>query len=227
MTDAGAKVVQYHTLRCVISAREIKVGMSASEQAVSGEELLIVGNGLFQKPHCLTQMLRGAGIKCERFIKRLCPQVTVIGDKIRGRWLLNRSFLGGGKFCLKLICNRLSNVALNCKYVIEWAVIPLRPHMPVASGIDQLGSDPNAVAGRLDAAFNYVCHPKFVCNLTQIPLHTGLVLHYRGATDHLQIRDLGKIGEDLILDGIGEESVVRISAQTFKRQNCDAFLRQV
>ena len=99
--------------------------------------------------------------------------------------------------------------------------------MPVASGIDQLGSDPNAVAGRLDAAFNYVCHPKFVCNLTQIPLHTGLVLHYRGATDHLQIRDLGKIGEDLILDGIGEESVVRISAQTFKRQNGDAFLRQV
>jgi hypothetical protein len=49
--------------------------------------------------------------------------------------------------------------------------------MPIASRINQLRSNPNTVAGWLDASFHDVRHAKLIGNLTQVPLHPGFVLH--------------------------------------------------
>jgi len=37
----------------------------------------------------------------------------------------------------------------------------------------------------------------------------------------------GKVGQDFVLDSIGEESIIRISAQAFKGQDRNAFLRRL
>ncbi len=68
-------------------------------------------------------------------------------------------------------------------------------------------------------------HAELLADLAQIARRAGLVLHDRRAADHLQIRDLGEVGQDLVLHAIGEEGVRFFFAQIFERKDRDAFLR--
>src|SRR5438128_2100067 len=65
---------------------------------------------------------------------------------------------------------------------------------------------------------------KLLADFAQIALSAGLVLHHGGATDHLEVGDLGEVGQDLVLHAIGEESVLFILAQISERQNGDALV---
>ena len=47
------------------------------------------------------------------------------------------------------------------------------------------------------------------------------VLHHTRATDYFQVSDFGEVGKDFILDTIGEEGVLFITAQILERQNSD------
>src|SRR5439155_15679287 len=53
----------------------------------------------------------------------------------------------------------------------------------------------------------------------------GLVLHDRGAADHLQVGDSRKVSQNLVLHALGEEGVRFFFAQIFERKDCEAFLR--
>ena len=56
-----------------------------------------------------------------------------------------------------------------------------------------------------------------IVDLAQVALCPGLVLHDRGAADHLLVCDLLQVGQDLILHAIGEEGVFRIGTKVFIR----------
>ncbi len=53
----------------------------------------------------------------------------------------------------------LCHFVLDGEYVVETSVIPLGPNMRGRSCIDQLRSDPNAIADLADAAFDDVFNP--------------------------------------------------------------------
>ena len=67
-------------------------------------------------------------------------------------------------------------------------------------------------------------HAELLADLAQIARGAGLVLHDARAADHFQIRDLREVGQDLVLHAVGEEDVLFVAAQIFKRKHRDAFL---
>src|SRR4029450_8631832 len=126
-----------------------------------------------------------------------------------------------------MIDNCLSDLGLNRKNVVERSIVTLSPEMPVSPCINQLGSHAHAIAGRLHASLYDVRHAEFTRDLAQIPFHPGLVLHDGRPADHFQISDVRQIGENFILECVGEKRVPRIGTQIFKWQYGDAFLRHL
>ncbi len=64
--------------------------------------------------------------------------------------------------------NRSRDLVLNCKDVIEVAVIAFRPTMRSGSALDKLSRDTYAVAAAPDAALKDIAHAKFAAYLAQI-----------------------------------------------------------
>src|SRR4051794_9270852 len=67
-------------------------------------------------------------------------------------------------------------------------------------------------------------HAKLLADFAQIALSPGLVLHHGRATDHLEVGDLGEVGQDLVLHAVGEEGVLFVLAQVSERKNGDALV---
>ena len=128
------------------------------------------------------------------------------------------------KFGLQLVGNRLRDLALNGKDVRQFAVISLRPEVPIGARIDQLRVDAHAIARALNASFHDMRDTKLLADLAQISRGSAFVLHHRSAADHFQIGDLRQVGENFVLHAIGEIGVVFVVAEVFKRQHSDAFV---
>ena len=95
--------------------------------------------------------------------------------------------------------------------------------MRVVPGIDQLGIYSNLVCDALDTTFKHMGNAQCLPNVTQVPRCGSLVLRHTGSADHFQIRDLGQVCENFILNSVGKKRVLLIIAQIFKRQHSDAF----
>ena len=66
-------------------------------------------------------------------------------------------------------------------------------------------------------------HAELLADLAQIARRAAFVLHHARAADHFQIGNLGQMGQDLVLDALGEEGVLFFAAQIFERQHRDRF----
>ena len=93
--------------------------------------------------------------------------------------------------------------------------------MRICAGIDQLGVDAHFAAGALHTALEQMRDAKLLRDLAQIALCASFVLHHRSAADHFQVGDFGEISQDFILHTVGEECVLLVVAEVFKRQNRD------
>jgi hypothetical protein len=80
--------------------------------------------------------------------------------------------------------------------------------MRIGLSIDQLRIHPDPVVRALHAALEHVRNPKRFADLAQIPFDPALIVHHRTAADHAQVRDLGQISENFVLDAIGKISVL-------------------
>src|SRR5690242_21658600 len=97
--------------------------------------------------------------------------------------------------------------------------------MRVVARVDQLRIDPHLVCHALDTAFQHMSNPERLANITQIPRCLSLVLRHTCSADYFEVRDLGQISENFILNAVSEKRVLLVIAQTFKRKHCDAFVR--
>ena len=88
--------------------------------------------------------------------------------------------------------------------------------MFVHSRIDQLRVHAHLAAGTLHAAFQHVSDAKLLSDFAQIARATRFINYYRSAADYLQVCDLCKITQNLVLDTIGEKSVFLFRTQVFK-----------
>jgi hypothetical protein len=80
----------------------------------------------------------------------------------------------------------------------------------------------DGVGRALNATLHDMSNSESIRNLAKIAFHPWLVLHHRVAADHFQIRDLGQVIPDFILNAHGEERLLWIGAQTFEGQNGNA-----
>ena len=95
--------------------------------------------------------------------------------------------------------------------------------MDVLSRVDQLRSDAHAISGALHASLHDVSHAELTGDLAQIAFRPGLVLHYRRAADHFQIRNPSEICQNFVLHAVGEKGIGRFLAQILKRKHGDRF----
>jgi hypothetical protein len=107
----------------------------------------------------------------------------------------------------------------------QFAIKRVRPDMGVGPGVDKLNVDAHPVAGAADGSLQNMGHTQRVTDLAQVP-HARLVLAHRSPADHFQVRDLGQIRQDIVLDAVGEIFVLLAVTQVLEGQNGDAFFRR-
>src|SRR6266480_846082 len=88
---------------------------------------------------------------------------------------------------------------------------------------NRLRINTKSIPGALHGTFNDISNAELLTDLAQIALHATLVLTRTGVANDFQLRDLSKVGENLILHTIGEESIRFILAKILKRQDSDRF----
>src|SRR5262245_53133467 len=126
------------------------------------------------------------------------------------------------KVCLQLVGYCFCDLVLDSEHVRQIAIITLGPQILIAACINQLCVNTHTVTRALDASFYYMRDSELLTDLAQITRSSTLVMHYRRAPDHFQVRDPGQISQEVILDAISKIGVIWIGAEIFKRQHCNA-----
>src|SRR6188472_4067386 len=94
--------------------------------------------------------------------------------------------------------------------------------MPVRAGIDQLDINAYAIAGALDAPFDYIRHSKLLTNLAHVARDPAFILHYRHTADHFPLGDPSEIRQNFVLNAGSKKRIVFVLAPIFKREHRDA-----
>src|SRR6266542_5681823 len=167
----------------MVEAKGVKETVSVGELAVRLEKRRVPGDSLIQQIGRLKQFgSRDAAKICQK--KILGAGVKIESGEIDRRRTLDFAFFALRKLRLSLIGNRLCDLTLNREYIREIAIVSFSPEMPVSARINQLRVDAHAIANALYASFHHMCHAELLADLVQIPRHSALVLHRRGAADH-------------------------------------------
>ena len=132
--------------------------------------------------------------------------------------------LGRRKFRFHRISNLLSDFALDRENICHVAIVGLGPEMRIGPGIDELHVDAHFVAGFLHTAFENGRDAELLRNCLQI-FRLALVFRGRSARDHFQIGDARELGQDFILNAVGEISGALVVTQIFEWQHRNRFLR--
>src|SRR5262249_6792122 len=149
----------------MIMAEQVKEIMRSGELTVRQEECWVSRDGLVQQISYLQQVPFPAVCNRRPQRKIFGARVEIECRKVVGRWPLDRLFFRRGDFGVKLACNGLCNLTLNCKQVRHIAIVGLRPHVCVSVRFDQLRVNPEPIADSLDIAFQKMSNTKLLPNL--------------------------------------------------------------
>ena len=119
----------------------------------------------------------------------------------------------------------LGNFVLNGEEILEIAVVAFGPDMVAGRGLDELGGDPDALAGLAHAAFDDIAHPQFPPNFGDV--HRLPLEHERGvARDNEQATAAAQLGDDVLGDAIGEILLLGIARHVGEWQHGDRGFRR-
>ena len=153
-------------------------------------------------------------------------QEKLIGREVGGRMHLQTLFLPWRKVRAQRKGDPTGQFTLEREKIGDLAIVGVVPNVQVGPGIDQLSVDAHPIAGPSHRAFQDVSDPELLADLPQIA-RARPVLPNRSSADHLEVGDLRKTGENIVLDAVREVHVLQIVAKIFERQDGDAFLRRV
>src|SRR5436190_5582131 len=97
--------------------------------------------------------------------------------------------------------------------------------MGVDARVEQLDVYPHSVSSLLHAAFEHIRHAKFAGHCLQV-FWLAFVFGRRFSRDNLQVADASELGQDLILNAVGEIGIVWVTAQIVEWENRYAFLQR-
>ena len=156
--------------------------------------------------------------------KLACLDIKIIRLKVARRRHLQAGHLARRKIGPQRPNDTFGQLGLDREEVGQFAIECLRPDVVVGPRVDELGIDPDAVAGASHRAFEDMGDTERFADLAQVARASAILLH-RGATDDFQVGDSGQARKNVVVHAFGKESVLAIVAQIFKRKNGDAFLR--
>jgi hypothetical protein len=141
----------------------------------------------------------------------------LIGFGTGGSALLDRFLLLGQQLEPQGRNDLLGDLILDRENVGEVAIVALGPEMVAGRSVDQLGGDPNAVAGLAHAAFQHVADAEFARDLADID-RAALEGECGVAGDHRQRRDVGQIGGYVLADPVAEIFLLGLAAHVGEGQ---------
>src|SRR6266487_2504628 len=97
--------------------------------------------------------------------------------------------------------------------------------MRVDARVEQLDVYPHFVSGPLHTAFEHSGYAELAGHCLQV-FRRAFVFGCRFSRDNLQVADASKLRQDLILNAVGEVSIVWVTAQIVEWQNRDALLQR-
>ena len=152
-------------------------------------------------------------------------KVQVVGCEVARGSSLHGGFFARGKPDLELVGDRLSDVALDGEHIGQIAVVLFRPELCAGLRVDEPGAHAHLAADPLDTAFEQVRYAEGSGDLAQVAWCVAAVLRHAGATDDLQVRDLGQIGENFILHAGREVRIVLALGAIVEGEHRDGFVR--
>src|SRR6266571_6467028 len=112
----------------MVKARGVKLVMSQREQAIGFKKRRVARHGLVQQIDGLQ------GVRLLRVSQNIIgARIELESSDIARRRLFDGGLFAGRKFCLQLVGDSLSDLALNGEHIREIAVISLSPQMPVGA----------------------------------------------------------------------------------------------
>ncbi len=151
-------------------------------------------------------------------------EVNKIGLAVFRRLLLDPLLFVGRQCCLQRRSNFLCQLALDREHVGQFAIVNLRPQMPVVRRIDQLDIDANAFAIAPDTRLQDRGHVQGLSDFAQV-VRLPAIRHHGCARDHFEVADPGEVCQHVVLDAVGEVGVLLIDAGVVERQDRDRFLQ--
>ena len=121
---------------------------------------------------------------------------------------------------MQLLRDGLCSFTLQFQDVTFVAVVVLRPHMGLIAHLNQLRSNPHAVAGVADAAFQHIIHTEFLTDLAD--RFFRVLVRHRGRTrDHAQAIMLKSAGlrDHFLGESVADEILRGVSGQVLKRKH--------
>src|SRR6266487_6113295 len=97
--------------------------------------------------------------------------------------------------------------------------------MRVDARVEQLDVYPHSVSSPLHAAFEHTGHAELAGHCLQV-FRRAFIFGCRFSRDNLQVANASEFGQDLILNAVGEVSIVWVTAQIVEWENRDAFLQR-
>ena len=139
--------------------------------------------------------------------------------------VLRRHLLDGPAFVRKQpdpqrLHDPVGDFVLHGEHVGEVPIVALRPQMPAGLAVDQLCDDPDAPARLADAPLQHVAYAQLFAQLLQLHGRT-LVGERRIARGHIQARDPGEVGDEILGNAVAEVLLLRIAAHVDERQDHD------
>ena len=120
----------------MITPQKVKAFVGASELTVSEIECWIMCHGLIQQMYSLACVLDHACVERCLSQRLLAAEITIVGNKIGCRWLLDRCLFCWRELGLELVGDGFGNLALNGKDIVERPIVPVGPEMDVISCVD-------------------------------------------------------------------------------------------
>ena len=105
--------------------------------------------------------------------------------------------------------------------VVERAVEVLGPEVRAGDAVDELGGDPEPVAGPPHAALEHVAHAELPRDLPHVD-GAALVDEGRGAGDDGEAAEPAEGGDDVVDDAVAEPVLLRVGAEVGERQHGEA-----
>ena len=124
------------------------------------------------------------------------------------------------KFRLDGVGDRGNDLVLQLEQVGEVAVVSLGHYVMISVGADQLRRDPHPAARLAHAALENIAHAQLLTDFLDVDC-LPFVGEGRVAGDHRECAPAGEHRDDVLGDAIGEELLLRITAEVGEWQNRD------
>ena len=95
--------------------------------------------------------------------------------------------------------------------------------MAIVESVDQLDIDRDPILVPAHASLEDIGHAQRFANFLDVARSDVAILHHAGTADHGERLDFRQVGQEIVLDAIGEKRVFLVVAEIFKGQNSDAF----